>query len=144
MKSKLILIFVLILSSACAGRQNCKLQARPASEVHFGFNKDRLSIDELKKIDSQITFLKEAANRMITIEGHTDGVGSNEYNLELGDRRAREVKHHMVMQGVLPQQILVVSFGEENPRDKSKHYLNRRAELKLSPTLVQKKLKFKK
>ena len=53
----------------------------------------------------------------VLIEGHCDERGTREYNLALGERRAEEIRKYLVSIGVSPQQIEVVSYGEERPED---------------------------
>ncbi len=72
--------------------------------------------------------------RIITqLEGHTDERGSREYNIALGERRANAVRQVMIAMGVSPQQIRVVSYGEERPaasgQDEQSYALNRRVEI---------------
>ncbi len=64
------------------------------------------------------------------IEGHCDARGSTEYNLALGDRRARAVKEYLVRMGVDPSQITMISYGAEMPVS-SDHTRNRRAEFRV-------------
>ena len=67
-----------------------------------------------------------------TLEGHADERGSREYNLALGERRALTVKQRLVVLGVSPEQVRVVSYGEERPADSGHDQqawgLNRRVE----------------
>lgn len=51
----------------------------------------------------------------IQISGHTDGRGSSEYNLALGERRARTVKQFLEAYGISPKRIEIISYGEEKP-----------------------------
>ena len=70
----------------------------------------------------------------MTIEGHCDERGSEEYNLALGERRANAVKRYMVDLGVPSSQLRTVSFGEAKPavvgHDESAWRYNRRTEFK--------------
>lgn len=137
MKTTILITLVALMSIACAGRRPHVVRPMSSSEVYFGFSKDGLKETEASKLDSNVTYLKEAPNKMIVIEGHTDPIGNKDFNYELGDRRAREVKHYMVTHGVLPQQILVVSFGEENLKDRQRNDLNRRAVIRLTSDTIQ-------
>jgi peptidoglycan-associated lipoprotein len=73
----------------------------------------------------------------VTIEGHCDERGSEEYNLALGDRRASGVKQYLVDLGVPASRLRTVSFGEAKPavvgHDESAWRYNRRSEFKSSP-----------
>ena len=72
--------------------------------------------------------------RIDWVHGHTDGRGSREYNLALGEKRAEGVVKSLALLGVAPSQVEAVSFGEERPAvqasDESAWAKNRRAELK--------------
>jgi len=59
--------------------------------------------------------LKQAADLTLVIEGHTDAVGSDEYNQKLGQRRAETVIKELVAQGVDPSRVSAVSLGENKP-----------------------------
>jgi flagellar motor protein MotB len=67
----------------------------------------------------------------VRIEGHTCSIGTAEYNLALGDRRARSVQQYLVSNGIAADRLTTVSFGEEQPKhDNSREEtrrLNRRA-----------------
>ena len=71
---------------------------------------------------------------MIRLEGHGDDRGTREYNLALGERRAKSVADYLVLQGVSRSQIEVISYGEEKPvafgQNEQAFALNRRVELK--------------
>jgi peptidoglycan-associated lipoprotein len=73
----------------------------------------------------------------ITVEGHCDERGSEEYNLALGERRANAVKRYLVDLGVPSSRLRTVSFGEAKPavvgHDESAWRYNRRADFKASP-----------
>ena len=60
-------------------------------------------------------FLRTMAYIYITIEGHADDRGTNEYNLALGDRRAESAKSFLIDMGIEAYRISTVSYGEERP-----------------------------
>ena len=68
-----------------------------------------------EKLKSNIEWMKKNAGVKMTIEGHCDQRGSNEYNLSLGERRANSVKQMMQSMGVSAARLSTVSFGEEKP-----------------------------
>ena len=87
------------------------------SNIYFDFDKSVLSreaIEELKEIGA---WLLENPNTKIRIEGNCDDRWTDEYNLALGERRARSAKNFMVSLGVATEKIITISFGEENPAD---------------------------
>jgi peptidoglycan-associated lipoprotein len=74
--------------------------------------------------------------KTITLEGHTDERGSEEYNLALGERRANAAMQYLVDLGVPTGRMITVSFGEGSPavqgHDESAWRWNRRVEFKVS------------
>lgn len=82
--------------------------------IYFNFDKYDLEKD-FAKMDDLVTFLSHYPNSKITIEGHTDSRGSNEYNMKLGYNRAETVKNELVKRGIHPSQIEITSKGETQP-----------------------------
>jgi peptidoglycan-associated lipoprotein len=83
--------------------------------VFFDYDKASLPEVEKEKLKSNIEWMKKNAGVKMTIEGHCDQRGSNEYNLSLGERRANSVKQMMQSMGVSAARLSTVSFGEEKP-----------------------------
>lgn len=102
--------------SAAVGMEEqkvCELKEFP--NIHFAFDRYDLN-DEAKRILTQIAdYMKQCPDLILTIEGHCDERGSNEYNLALGWKRANEAKRFLVALGVDPNRIITVSYGEERP-----------------------------
>jgi peptidoglycan-associated lipoprotein len=78
--------------------------------------------------------LQTSPDLRVSIEGHCDDRGSDEYNLALGERRARAVRNFLVSLGVSPERMETISYGEEMPVNPKKTEtawaMNRRAEFK--------------
>lgn len=84
--------------------------------VYFPFASDLILEEPAKDIDTNVAWLKENDNVYVILEGHCDDVGSSEYNVELGDRRARAVKAYMMERGISAERIImVVSYGSTKP-----------------------------
>ena len=85
--------------------------------VNFNYDSDRLSADDAAMLDVQAAYLTspEGLSQTLLIEGHTDERGTRTYNLALGERRALAVKNYLVLKGVAPSRIEVVSYGFEKP-----------------------------
>lgn len=100
---------------------------------YFDYDEASLGSDVRASLDAQAAALRNS-NVAIVLEGHADERGSREYNLALGERRAKAVADYLAIQGISRARIEVVSFGEERPvalRSNSEDYaLNRRVELK--------------
>lgn len=86
-----------------------------SEHIYFAF--DKYNLDDLAQetLRRKATFLQENPDIYITIEGHCDERGTNEYNLALGDRRAESAKSFLVDMGIEAYRISTVSYGEERP-----------------------------
>jgi peptidoglycan-associated lipoprotein len=102
-------------------------------DVYFDFDRYSLRPEATRVLDEAIAALRENATLRVEIEGHTCNIGTAEYNLALGDRRANAVKDYLVSRGVTADRLRTVSYGEEKPKyDNSREEtrrLNRRAAL---------------
>ena len=102
-------------------------------DVHFDFDRSMLRADALRVLDEAVVALKANANLKLEIEGHTCNIGTAEYNLALGDRRAKSVADYLASRGIGADRLRTVSYGEEKPKsDNSREEtrrLNRRAAL---------------
>ncbi len=115
---------------------NINVVARPVKQIVFEdvyFDFDRFTLtDAAQRILAQaVDALRADPTLRVRIEGHTCNIGTAEYNLALGDRRARSVQQYLVSNGIGADRLTTVSFGEEQPKyDNSREEtrrLNRRA-----------------
>lgn len=101
--------------------------------IYFEFDSAEIRAEYRDLITAHAQYLAQNPGMSVVLEGHADERGSREYNLALGERRAKSVERLMAVQGVGGQQLQVVSFGEERPaamgHDDSAWNLNRRVEL---------------
>lgn len=106
--------------------------------VYFDFDSSAIRDDDRATIEAHAKYLVQHPNVKVTLEGHTDERGTREYNIALGERRANAVRDMMQLQGVSPNQISTVSYGEERPAvlgsDESAYRMNRRVEIVYSGT----------
>jgi peptidoglycan-associated lipoprotein len=81
------------------------------------FDYDSAKLDSSAKIllDAQSRFLRANTDLNFIIEGHCDERGTREYNLALGEQRATAVRDYLVIQGIDPERIKVISYGKEKP-----------------------------
>jgi peptidoglycan-associated lipoprotein len=84
-------------------------------DIHFEFDRYTIRPDQAPILDANAEWLKENPRALLLIEGHADERGTNEYNLALGDRRARAAMSYLVAQGVRSNRISVISYGEDRP-----------------------------
>jgi peptidoglycan-associated lipoprotein len=83
--------------------------------IYFEYDSAEITSSDQELLVQHAGYLVANPGQRITLEGHTDERGSREYNIALGDRRALSVQRIMELNGVLPEQITVVSYGEEKP-----------------------------
>lgn len=84
-------------------------------DVLFEFNKSELKAGALRNLYPLVSFLKQNSSRGVTIEGHTDGIGSESYNLELSQRRAEAVRRFLIENGLRQDRITARGLGEAYP-----------------------------
>lgn len=87
--------------------------------IHFDYDKSNLTSEGRGLAQKNFQWLKEHEGVKIQIEGHCDRHGSIEYNLALGERRARAVKAYMVNLGADSSRLSTISYGKEKPLDAS-------------------------
>lgn len=101
--------------------------------IYFDFDSDRLRQESYNVVSAHAKELRSNPSRGVILEGHTDDRGSREYNIGLGERRAKSVANIMKSEGVNPNQIRVVSYGKERPAvggsDEGAWAQNRRVEI---------------
>ncbi|HKC57837.1 MAG TPA: OmpA family protein [Vicinamibacterales bacterium] len=84
-------------------------------DVHFDFDRSMLRPDAIMILDRAVMTLQANPTLNVTIEGHTDSVGTAEYNLSLGERRANAVRDYLLNRGIAAGRMRTVSYGEERP-----------------------------
>jgi peptidoglycan-associated lipoprotein len=84
-------------------------------DIYFDFDKANIKPDAAKILDASAAYLKTKPDELVLIEGHCDERGTVDYNLALGDRRAKAAMNYLVAQGVAANRISVVSYGKERP-----------------------------
>jgi len=85
------------------------------TDVHFDYDKSTIRKSEHGKLDAAMNLLKADKKRKVVVEGHCDERGTAQYNLALGERRAKAVKRYLTDLGVSASQIQTTSFGKERP-----------------------------
>ena len=85
--------------------------------VYFAYDDSGLTESSIALIKEKAAFLMANPDIKTVLEGHCDERGSVEYNLALGERRAKSVRDFMVQDGVAPGRIRMVSYGKERPAD---------------------------
>ena len=83
--------------------------------VYFDYDSSDLSQTDYQTLQAHAQFLMANANSRVALTGHTDERGTREYNMALGERRAKAVQSYLVTRGVNPNQLEAVSYGKEMP-----------------------------
>ena len=109
--------------------------ANPLSKrtIYFMFDSSSVQQEFVQVIAAHAQYLVSHRTEKIILEGHADERGSREYNIALGEQRAKAVLRMMKIQGVTDDQVEVVSYGEEKPAvegmNEAAWQLNRRVEI---------------
>jgi peptidoglycan-associated lipoprotein len=102
-------------------------------DVHFDFDRYSLRPEAVRTLDEAVAVLQKNPDVRVEIEGHTCNIGTAEYNMALGERRAHSVRDYLVSRGINANRFSTVSYGEERPKyDNSREEtrrMNRRAAL---------------
>lgn len=101
------------------------------STVHFDYDQASITAEAKRQLGENAAWIKKNSEVTMQIEGHCDERGSIEYNLALGERRAKAVKAYLVSLGVDSKRLTVISFGKEKKisdgDSEEAHGKNRRA-----------------
>jgi outer membrane protein OmpA-like peptidoglycan-associated protein len=104
------------------------------SKLFFENNSDKLKVASLSQLDALILILNKYPGAKLTIEGHTDSVGKDAYNLTLSQKRSDSVKQYLLSKGIDESRLTAIGFGETKPVATNNTALgkakNRRVELK--------------
>ena len=97
--------------------------ARPSEYAHnaalkdigFGFDRADIRPADARILDASAAWLASNPRQLVLIEGHCDERGTSDYNLALGERRARAAMNHLMAKGIEANRITIISYGEERP-----------------------------
>ena len=145
LKNLLAAGLIIVLSVAVVGCAN-QNKKHGFKRIHFDFDRSYVRSDMVPLMDQNVKLMKKRNKHFstassygsgrggwaLTVEGHCDERGSNEYNYALGARRAETTKSYMVTHGISPDRLKTVSFGEDRPlkqgNNEAAWWYNRRAE----------------
>jgi len=101
--------------------------------IYFEFDSAVIRNQDRATIQAHAEYLGKNGGAAVVLEGHTDERGSREYNIALGERRAKAVRQLLLFQGAVASQLQTVSYGEESPaalgHDEDAWQQNRRVEI---------------
>ena len=85
-------------------------------QIYFAYDQSELTDDAMSSLEINYEWIQENPNVTILIAGHADERGSEEYNLGLGERRAKAVLQYLILLGAEEDQFVIISYGEERPQ----------------------------
>ena len=88
---------------------------QPLEDTFFDYDRSELRDAGRQALDKNAAWMRRWTSTRVTVEGHCDERGTNEYNLALGERRANAVKDYLVGLGISADRVVTVSKGEETP-----------------------------
>ncbi|OGD28720.1 MAG: peptidoglycan-associated lipoprotein [Candidatus Aminicenantes bacterium RBG_13_63_10] len=107
-------------------------QERPLAAIFFDFDEYNLREDAKPVLEQNASWLKKFKTAKVLIEGHCDERGTEDYNLALGEKRAKSAYDFLSSLGVEPSRIKIISYGKSQPldpgHDESSWQMNRRAQ----------------
>ncbi|MBW1791776.1 MAG: OmpA family protein [Deltaproteobacteria bacterium] len=123
--------------AATVRREGDLLAVTFKSDMSFDFDSATVRPGLYSEIDRVATIMRNYSQTLIRIEGHTDSLGSEEYNLDLSRRRALAVQDLLIQRGVATHRLEIIGYGESSPvaanDTESGRRLNRRVEIKIVP-----------
>lgn len=115
--------------------QSTEIEDYGFETIYFDFDKYSLRNDARDALDHNFNVLRDNPSLRIVIEGHCDERGTDEYNLALGEKRAKAARDYLIRLGIDESRVTIISYGEERPvamgHDESAWKLNRRGEFEL-------------
>lgn len=129
----MVVLALAVVSTGCA-RKATKASGGAAglNRVHFDFDAYNIKSEYDGTMKGNADWLQKNKSTKLTVEGHCDERGTAEYNIALGDRRAKSAKNYLQNLGVDSNRISTISYGKERPlclqHDESCWWQNRRDE----------------
>jgi peptidoglycan-associated lipoprotein len=106
-------------------------------EIHFDFDRYDVRAADARILEDGAAWIRAHPKALVLIEGHADERGTNEYNVTLGDRRAKSALNFLVTRGVAASRLSSISYGSERPECREKTddcwAKNRRARFLVKP-----------
>lgn len=125
-------VFCAMTIVGCAQKAKPETGALQLKRIHFDFDKYNIKPEYVPVLKDNKAWVDAHPGTKLVIEGHCDERGTNEYNIALGDRRAKSAKAYLVNLGLNSADISTVSYGEERPlcteHNEGCWWKNRRAE----------------
>ena len=109
------MVILAVCAMAFVGCAQQRVSKKQLPSIHFDFDKYNIKSDWVQTTKSNAAWMQAHPRGKLLIAGNCDERGTNEYNIGLGDRRARSAKSYLVNLGVSAGRISTISYGEERP-----------------------------
>ena len=124
--------------AASVRREGDMLAVTFKSDMTFDFNSAKVMPGLYTEIDRVSSVMQHYPQTLIQVEGHTDNIGTETYNMDLSRKRAQAVSDLLVQRSISSQRVNIMAFGESNPiasnNTETGRQMNRRVEIKITPT----------
>ncbi len=111
----------------------------PMAHINFKFGTAEISgADPIPVLDDVVRIMKEHPDIRVEIQGHTDNIGSDDFNMKLSEKRAQAVKDYLVKQGIDPSRLETKGFGESRPIDSNDTDLGRARNRRIEFVVIEK------
>ena len=124
--------------AASVRREGDMLAVTFKSDMTFDFNSAKVMPGLYTEIDRVSSVMQRYPQTLIRVEGHTDSIGTETYNMDLSRKRAQAVSDLLVQRSISSQRVNIMAFGESNPiasnNTETGRQMNRRVEIKITPT----------
>ena len=105
---------------------------KPLGTIYFDYDRAVIRDDARATLDANAAWMKKLRSAKVLVEGHCDERGTEEYNLALGEKRAKAAQDYMLSMGIGSDRIKIISYGKSQPvnpgHDESAWQMNRRAQ----------------
>ena len=91
------------------------VETKDLTDIHFDFDKSDIREVDRAVLDANVAWLRQNAKVLVLVEGHCDERGTNEYNLALGERRAKATREYLESAGIDAARVTIISYGKERP-----------------------------
>lgn len=92
-------------------------QEKPLAMIFFDYDRYEIRNDAGPVLEANAQWLKSYPTVKILVEGHCDERGTEEYNLALGEKRAKSAMNYLVSLGISPERVRIISYGKSQPLD---------------------------
>ncbi len=106
--------------------------------IHFDYDKYFIREDAKPILEANATYMKKWRSIKLLIEGHCDERGTEEYNLALGEKRAKSAFDYLVSLGVPADRIKTISYGKSQPMDSGSNEISWQKNRRAQPTIIEK------